>query len=87
VLAKSFAQVGDLTDAEINKITWQNACRFYDFDPFAHIPKEQCTVGALRAQATDVDTTARRYGPPPDEDKVHATVEAAKANRQRLPGA
>ena len=30
--------------------------RIYNFDPFKHIPKEQCTVGALRAQAKGVDT-------------------------------
>ncbi len=45
------------TDAEIHKITWENATRFFDWDPFAHTPKDQATVGALRAQATDVDTT------------------------------
>ena len=33
--------------------------RHYRFDPFAHRPKEQCTVGALRARATDVDVTPR----------------------------
>ena len=45
------------TDAEIHKITWQNASRFFGFDPFVHISKEQATVGALRALATDIDTT------------------------------
>ncbi len=30
---------------------------FYDWDPFKHTPKEQATVGALRALAKDVDTT------------------------------
>ncbi len=45
------------TDEEIHKITWENACRFFDWDPFEHTPKEQATVGALRALATDVDTT------------------------------
>jgi predicted TIM-barrel fold metal-dependent hydrolase len=45
------------TDDEIHKITWQNATRFFDWDPFTHTPKDQATVGALRALATDVDTT------------------------------
>ena len=53
----------------------ERVCAFYQFDPFSHIPQEQCTVGALRAQATDVDTTPRRYGPPVDD----SVVEAAKA--------
>ena len=45
------------TDEEIDKISWQNACRFFNYDPFSVIPKEQATVGALRAQAHDVDTS------------------------------
>ncbi len=36
---------------------WENACRFFDWDPFEHTPKDQATVGALRALATDVDVT------------------------------
>ena len=44
-------------DDEIHKITWENSVRFFDWDPFAHLPKEQATVGALRALARDVDTT------------------------------
>lgn len=49
-------------DDEINKITHLNAMRAFSYDPFAHIPREQCTVGALRAQATDVDLTLRSHG-------------------------
>jgi predicted TIM-barrel fold metal-dependent hydrolase len=44
-------------DEEIGKITWENACRFYDWDPFEHTPREQATVGALRALAGGVDVT------------------------------
>ncbi|CUU60585.1 Predicted metal-dependent hydrolase, TIM-barrel fold, partial [Parafrankia irregularis] len=47
------------TDEEINKITWENACRFFNWDPFAEIPRERATVGARRAIATDVDTAIR----------------------------
>ncbi|ABW10042.1 amidohydrolase 2 [Parafrankia sp. EAN1pec] len=47
------------TDEEIDKITWRNACRFFNWDPFSEIPKERATVGARRAIATDVDTTIR----------------------------
>jgi predicted TIM-barrel fold metal-dependent hydrolase len=50
-------QETDCTDEEINKITWENACRFFDWDPFAHTPKEEATVAALRARATDVDVS------------------------------
>jgi predicted TIM-barrel fold metal-dependent hydrolase len=49
-------QEAGCADEEIHKITWANACRFFDWDPFAHTAKEQATVGALRALAKDVDT-------------------------------
>jgi predicted TIM-barrel fold metal-dependent hydrolase len=46
------------SDEDIDMITWQNVARFFDYDPFAAIPKEQATVGALRARAAveGVDT-------------------------------
>jgi predicted TIM-barrel fold metal-dependent hydrolase len=49
----------DLTDAEIDQITYENAMRFFQYDPFAHRPKERCTVGALRAEAIGVDTAPK----------------------------
>jgi predicted TIM-barrel fold metal-dependent hydrolase len=48
-----------LTDAEINKITFENAARFCSYDPFAVIPREQATVAALRALSPDVDIEVR----------------------------
>ncbi len=45
------------SDQEIDKITWENACRFFSWDPFKHTPKEQASVGALRSLAKDVDVT------------------------------
>ncbi len=50
-------QTAGCSDEEIHKITWRNACRFFGWDPFVHITEAQATVGALRALATDVDTT------------------------------
>ena len=38
-------------DDDIDKITWQNASRFFSWDPFAYVPRDKATVGALRAQA------------------------------------
>ncbi len=49
------------TDEEIQAMTWQNACRFYDFRPFEHVDPADATVGALRAQAVGVDTTPRSF--------------------------
>ncbi|MCL2584942.1 MAG: amidohydrolase, partial [Streptosporangiales bacterium] len=44
-------------DEEIHKITWENACRFFRWDPFAHRDRAAATVGALRARARDVDVS------------------------------
>jgi len=44
-------------DEESDKITWQNSCRFFGWDAFQHISKSDATVGALRSQSPDVDTT------------------------------
>jgi predicted TIM-barrel fold metal-dependent hydrolase len=54
---KELQEAGVTDDTEINKITWQNATRFFDWDPFKHTPKDKASVGALRALATDVDTS------------------------------
>ena len=49
-------QVG-ASDAEIDKITWQNACRFFSFDPFQHRSREEASVAGLRVTAADVDVS------------------------------
>jgi tryptophan-rich sensory protein len=51
--------MGGLPDSDINKITHENAMRWYKFDPFQHVPKEQATVGALRAAAADHDVSIK----------------------------
>jgi hypothetical protein len=43
----------------MRKIGWENAARWLRFDPFATIAREDATVGALRARATDVDVGTR----------------------------
>lgn len=57
-----FQSIRHLSDDQINKITHLNAMKAYNYDPFVHIPKEQCTVGALRSQAADVDITPLSFG-------------------------
>lgn len=42
-------------DDEVDRITHQNALRLFSFDMFKRVSKDQLTVGALRAQANDVD--------------------------------
>ena len=54
----------DLTDDEIDRMTHLNAMREFSYDPFRYRAREQCTVGALRAEAIGVDvephSSARR---------------------------
>jgi predicted TIM-barrel fold metal-dependent hydrolase len=66
-----------LTDDEINKVTHLNAMREFRYDPFSVIPKERCTVGALRAEAIGVDTEIRsmtRRAPVEHEGTITASV-------------
>ncbi len=51
-----------IPDDEVDKITHLNAMRVFQFDPFAVRPREQCRVGALRAEAADVDVSIRSLG-------------------------
>ena len=53
-----------MPDDEVAMIGYENALRHFRFDPFAHRPKERCTVGALRAEAADVDTSLRAMARP-----------------------
>jgi hypothetical protein len=46
-------------DEEINKISHENAMRWYSFDPFAHRSRGDSTVGALRAEAAGHDVAIR----------------------------
>jgi predicted TIM-barrel fold metal-dependent hydrolase len=52
-------QQAGVSDAEIDKITWQNSCRYFGWDPFTHISKSDANVAALRGRSPDVDTTIR----------------------------
>lgn len=60
-LAKS---LGGVPRAEVDLMTHANACRAFQFDPFAHRPREACTAAALRAEAAHVDTAPVASGRP-----------------------
>ncbi|BBZ25690.1 amidohydrolase family protein [Mycolicibacter hiberniae] len=47
----------DVPDADINKMTHENAMRWYHWDPFTHITREQATVGSLRKAAEGHDVS------------------------------
>ena len=51
----------DVPEGELTRITYENACRWYSFDPFSQRPKERSTVGALRAQALGHDVSIRSF--------------------------
>ncbi len=48
-------------DADVRAITYENACRWYGFDPFAHRSMADSTVGALRVEAGDHDVSIRSF--------------------------
>jgi len=67
ILAESFAGV---PDADINKITHENALRHFQLDAFKHRSKAKCRAGALRAESPNVDLSLRSQGgKPPSEEK------------------
>jgi predicted TIM-barrel fold metal-dependent hydrolase len=47
---------------EIQRITHRNAIELFRLDPFRHRPRERCSVGALRAEAVDVDLSPHSAG-------------------------
>jgi predicted TIM-barrel fold metal-dependent hydrolase len=55
-LGRVFAE-NRVPDDEIRKMTHENAMRWYSFDPFAHVSKDEATVGALRARVPDPDVS------------------------------
>jgi predicted TIM-barrel fold metal-dependent hydrolase len=74
---KLWRSVKDLPKQEIDKITHLNTMKHFQYDPFSVIPREQCTVGALREQAKGVDVSPRSGGggkPPSDYAKGYVTI-------------
>ena len=63
-------------DGDINKITWENSCRFFSWDPFARTPKQRANVGSLRANGADVDVSIR---PRKEWARLYAEKQLAKA--------
>ncbi len=64
-------------DDEINKISHENAMRFFRHDPYSRRPREKCTVGALRAESPDVDLSVKSQGgkPPTTETRPVTTAD------------
>jgi hypothetical protein len=71
----------EVPDEDINKMTHENAMRWYSFDPFTHVPRERATVGALRKQAEghDVSIQSRSHRLIQPEEKLEAYRSRARA--------
>ena len=50
-------QMDGVSRKDIDRISHQNAIRHFSYDPFSVIPKEECTVGALRRRAIGHDVS------------------------------
>jgi predicted TIM-barrel fold metal-dependent hydrolase len=61
-------------DDEIDKITHLNAMTWFSFDPFAHVPREMATVGALRRDAGDHDVSIHARSPGGPSRRGHQTL-------------
>jgi predicted TIM-barrel fold metal-dependent hydrolase len=69
--------VKDIPREEIDKITHLNTMREFRWDPLSILGRENCTVGALRAKATHVDTRPlSKAGLKPAGDGVSAVTSA-----------
>jgi len=51
----------DVPDDELRKISYENAARWYSYDPFAHRSEAESTVKALRAEAEGHDVSERSF--------------------------
>jgi hypothetical protein len=74
----------DVPDADINKMTYENAMKWYDFDPFKHIPREQATIGSLRKAAEGHDVSIQALS---KHEHTGPTFQDFAANAQALSGA
>jgi predicted TIM-barrel fold metal-dependent hydrolase len=54
-----------IPDDEVNQMTHENALRFFQYDPFAHRPRPEATVAALRAEAAGHDISPHGTGRAP----------------------
>ncbi|STZ73194.1 TIM-barrel fold metal-dependent hydrolase [Mycolicibacterium fortuitum] len=70
----------NVPDDEVNKMTHENAMRWYSFDPFTHIAREQATVGALRKAAEGHDVSIQALSHHEQGTRGNALHAAARGN-------
>jgi len=76
---KLWRSMKDVPEDEVHKITWENTCRHFQYDPFAHIAKAEATVGSLRARAAakGIDLSPKIGGggkPPSNYARGYVTI-------------
>ena len=71
-----FESLKHLDDDQINKITHLNAMKLFQYDPFSVLDRDQCTVGALRDKARNVDVTPLSFGERPIGDITRPVTSA-----------
>ncbi|MGW1030489.1 amidohydrolase family protein [Streptomyces sp. NPDC002577] len=71
----------EVPDEDTNKMTHENAMRWYSFDPFRHVPREQATVGALRRAVAghDISIQSRSKRVIEPSEKLEAYRSRARA--------
>jgi hypothetical protein len=64
-------------EADVHRITHENALREFRLDAFGQRPREKCTAAALRAESPDVDLALKSQGgkPPTEGDPRPVTTE------------
>jgi predicted TIM-barrel fold metal-dependent hydrolase len=72
-------------DDEIKKMSYENAMRWYSFDPFSHITPAQATVGSLRKAAEGHDVSIRALSHHKDSRSTPSFAEFA-ASAKNLTG-
>ena len=75
----------DVSDVEINKMTFENAMRWYHWDPFARIAREQATVGALRKSAEGHDVSIQALSHHKKDASLGASSLQAQLDRSNTP--
>ncbi|MGE2692401.1 amidohydrolase family protein, partial [Mycolicibacterium pulveris] len=76
-------KANNVPDDEINKMTFENAMRWYHWDPFTHIPKDQATVGALRKAAEGHDVSIKALS---KKEKTGASFSDFAASAKQVSG-
>ena len=76
-------KANNVPDDEINKMTYENAMRWYHWDPVTHIATEQATVGALRKAAEGHDVSIQALS---KHDHGGASFADFAANAKELTG-